>query len=336
MEIGRIDLDRRVLVVAEIGNNHEGDSDTAHRLVRAAADAGADAVKLQTFRTEHFASPSDPERFERLRSFELDRADIESLQRLASSLGLLFVSTPLDLDSAAFLEPLVDAYKIASADNLFYPLLELVAATGKPVIVSAGLSSTERIERSVAFLRRQWSAAGLEERLAVLHCVSSYPAPPESVNLASIGFLREQLGCPVGYSDHTLGIEVCELAVAAGARVVEKHFTLDKQASDFRDHQLSADPDDLRQLVERIRRVEEIVGSPGKAVQPAEAELEPLVARSLVAAADLPAGHVLERCDLAWTRPGGGLAPGEEGRVLGKALLAARHLGERILPGDVG
>lgn len=335
MHIGRFDLDRRVLVVAEIGNNHEGDTEIAHRLVREAASAGADAVKLQTFRTEHFLGPSDAARFARYRSFELDQPEIESLRQLASSLGLLFVSTPLDLDSAALLEPLVDAYKIASADNLFFPLLEQIAATGKPVIVSAGLSSAERIEQSIAYLRGQWAAAGTEERLVVLHCVSSYPAEPESVNLATIGYLNELLGCTVGYSDHTIGIEVCELAVAAGARVIEKHFTLDKHASDFRDHQLSADPDDLRRLVERIRRAEKIVGSPGKVVQPAEAELEPLVARSLTAAADLPAGHVLERSDLAWTRPGGGMAPGDESRVLGKTLLAAHGLGERILPTDV-
>ena len=205
------------------------------------------------------------------------------------------------------------------------------AATGKPVIVSAGLSSTERIERSVAFLRAQWSAAGLEERLAVLHCVSSYPAAPESVNLATIGFLQERLGCTVGYSDHTIGIEVCELAVAAGARVVEKHFTLDKQASDFRDHQLSADPDDLRQLVERIRRVEEIVGSPGKAVQ-RRGGARAAGPQSLVAAAAFrrPRPRAVR---LAWTRRAG--AGARRGRpVLGRRC-GARRLGERI-PGDVG
>jgi sialic acid synthase SpsE len=331
MRIGSVDLDEHVLVIAEIGNNHEGDPAVAERMVREAAAAGADAVKLQVFRTELFTSPDDAARFERLRSFELSREAVLRLHDVAREVGVLFIATPLDLDSAAFLEPLVDAFKIASSDNLFFPLLEAAAGSGKPVVVSVGLSDAERAERSVSFLRRH----GADGRLLVLHCTTSYPAAPEHANLASIGYLRDRLACPVGYSDHTLGTEVCELAVAAGAEALEKHFTLDKQTSDFRDHQLAADPPELRRLVERVRAIEIVRGRSGKPVHPEEEALADAVGRSIVARRDLPPQTELTWSDLAWTRPAGGLAPGDEDRVLGRRLAVARRQGERILPGDV-
>jgi sialic acid synthase SpsE len=331
MRIGNVGLDERVLVIAEIGNNHEGDPVAAERMVREAAAAGADAVKLQVFRTELFTAPTDPARFARMQGFELSREVVRHLHDVAREVGVLFVATPLDLDSAAFLAPLVDAFKVASSDNLFFPLLEAVAASGKPVIVSAGLADAERMERSVAVLREH----GADGRILVLHCTTAYPAPPEHANLASIAYLRERLGVPVGYSDHTLGIEVCELAVAAGAVALEKHFTLDKQTSDFRDHQLSADPPELRALVERVRFVEAVRGRPGKLVHPEELALAEAVGRSIVAGHDLAAGTVLAREDLAWTRPAGGLAPGQEDLVVGRRLVSARALGERIGVEDV-
>jgi N,N'-diacetyllegionaminate synthase len=335
MRIGNVDLNERVLVIAEIGNNHEGDADSAAALVRAAAAAGADAVKLQTFRTEQFISRETPERFDQLERFRLADEVVVGLHAIAQESGLLFLSTPLDLDSARFLEPLVDAYKIASSDNTFFPLLETVAATGKPVVVSAGLSDLDKIRSGVRFVQEQWESRDTEQELLVLHCVTAYPAEPEDVNLAAIGYLADELECSVGYSDHTLGIETCELAVAAGARAIEKHFTLDKERSTFRDHQLSADPEDFRRLVERVRHIEQILGTRGKRVQPSEEALAPAVARSTVAGADLPLGHVVGAEDLMWTRPGGGLAPGEEHVLLGRILRRDVTLGERILPQDV-
>lgn len=331
MRIGAMDLDARVLVIAEIGNNHEGDAAAAEQMVREAAAAGADAVKLQVFRTELFTAPADPDRFARLRGFELAPETVVHLHDVAREVGVLFIATPLDLPSAELLKPLVDAYKIASSDSLFFPLLERVAASGKPVIVSAGLADAARMERSVAVLR----AHGADDRIVVLHCTTAYPAPPEHANLASISFLRERLGVPIGYSDHTLGIEVCRLAVAAGAVVVEKHFTLDKQTSDFRDHQLSADPAELRALVDAVRAVEVIRGTPGKPVHAEELALEQAVTRSIVAGRDLEAGTELSFADLAWTRPAGGLAPGQEDQLLSRRLAVARALGERIGPEDL-
>lgn len=335
MRIGDIDTSNRVVVMAEIGNNHEGSAERAQELVRAAAASGADAVKLQVFRTELFADRNDERRFAQLRSFELSREETAGLIDLARSLGLAVAATPLDLDSAAFLEPLVDAYKIASGDNLFLPLLGTVAATDKPIVISSGLSDLARIERSVGYLRERLAAHGHPERIAVLHCVTSYPADPVDANLASIPYLRDRLGCTVGWSDHMLGNEVAELAVAVGARIVEKHFTLDHNMSDFRDHQLSAEPDEFRALVERIRSIEATVGEPAKTVQEAEEPLRAPVGRSPVAAADLAPGHTLERADIAWVRPAGELGPEDEPRLVGRRLRERAVAGQPLRLDDL-
>ncbi|HJO04533.1 MAG TPA: N-acetylneuraminate synthase family protein [Acidobacteriota bacterium] len=336
MHIGSINVNQTVVVVAEIGNNHEGDIALAEQLVRAAADSGADAVKFQTFRTEHYVSRSDTARYERLKRFELQHAHFESLAALARSLGLLFIATPFDLHSAAELEPLVDAYKIASGDNTFYPLLDAVAATGKPLLISSGFSNLGILDRAVARVNMVWQRKGLTGSLALLHCVGAYPTPPDQANVLAIDVLAARYGCPVGYSDHTIGLDAAVVAVARGARIIEKHFTLDKNYSDFRDHQLSADPAELRELVTRIRAARLVLGSGDKQVQACEAPALAAVRRSIVAAADLPAGHVLEWGDLTWTRPAAGLPPGDEDELLGRPLIRSVTFGEALTGADVG
>lgn len=338
MRIGRFDTGERVLVVAEIGNNHEGDRAAAERLVREAAAAGADAVKFQVFRTEYFVSSRDEARFARLQSFELPFETFADLGELARSLGLLFIATPLDLESARFLMPRVDALKIASADNDFFPLLELAASSGCPLIVSAGLADLEQIARTKRAIEAGWDRAGVaaaSRQLAILHCVTSYPAPESDVHLASIELLARDLECTIGYSDHTLGIDACVAAVAAGARIIEKHFTLDKAYSAFRDHQLSADPPELRQLVAAVRRAALLRGRPEKVLRPSEAAHAQAVRRSIAAAADLPSGHEVALSDLMWIRPGTGLRPGDEPMILGRKLNKAIAFGEPILAADV-
>ncbi|HXN33598.1 MAG TPA: N-acetylneuraminate synthase family protein, partial [Polyangiaceae bacterium] len=314
MRIGAHDTSQKVLVVAEIGNNHEGSFGNAEKLVRAAAACGVDAVKFQTFRTKWFTSGADPARFERLRRFELSFDEFKALEGLARELGVLFVSTPLDLESAKFLEPLVDAFKIASGDNDFWALLDWVGRSPKPMIVSTGMSSLTEVERARDFVFARKPPADV----AFLHCVSAYPAPPEQVNLAAIPLLRERLGCTIGYSDHTLGVEAALASVALGARIIEKHFTLDKHFSDFRDHQLSADPDEMARIVKHIRAVERLVGKPEKRVQPAEEAVVSVARRSIAAAADLPRGHRLAIGDLTWLRPRNGLRPGDEEQIVGR------------------
>lgn len=332
MRIASHDLSERILIVAEIGNNHEGNFEIACRMVEAAADAGVDAVKFQTFQTRLFTSKADPARFERLSRFELSYDQFAALEQLARRRGLVFLSTPLDLESARFLEPLVDVFKVASGDNDFLPLIAQVCATGKPVIISTGLADLVHLQRIAAFAR----AAGADGRLAFLHCVCAYPAPPDEVNLKVIPVMASELGCPVGWSDHTLGPDACLAAAAIGARIIEKHFTLDKNFSAFRDHQLSADPPEMRQIVDRVRHVERLLGCATKTLQPSERANQSAVRRSIAAAAALPRGHRLRAEDLIWLRPAIGLPPGEEDRLIARALTRDVAEGEAITERDVG
>jgi N,N'-diacetyllegionaminate synthase len=322
----------RVLVVAEIGNNHEGRADVAAQLIDAAADAGADAVKFQTFQTRFFANPADEARYARLARFELPPEDFGTLSRRARKRGLLFVSTPLDLPSVDVLAPIVDAFKIASGDNDFLPLLDAVAATAVPLIISTGASDLETVRRAVDTVAQR---RGHREHVALLQCTSAYPAPPTEVHLAAIRTLASEFDCQAGYSDHTLGIEAAVAAVAAGARIVEKHFTLDKQFSDFRDHQLSADPCEMADMVTRIRRIEEMLGSSEKCVQPSERDMVPAIRRSIVAAEDLSKGQVISAANLMWLRPAGGLRPGEESKLIGGTLRRDVSRGAAITTADV-
>ena len=329
MKIADFDLDESVLVVAEIGNNHEGDPDVALELVRSAAAAGAGAVKFQTFTPEHYVRRSDRERFEMLSRFRLPPEDYERLAAAARDEGLLFLSTAFDLPSVGALEQLVDAYKIASGDITFIPLLEAIGRTGKPILLSTGASRLDEVDGALKALDRP-------DGVCLLHCTSSYPAPDEDANVAAVATLKERFGRPVGFSDHTLGNEAASLAVALGARVIEKHFTLDRNYSDFRDHAMSADPQQFRDLVDQIRATTIRLGDGDKDVRPSESETRSTIRRSVAAARDLPQGRVLAERDLTWVRPGSGIAPGEESRVVGRRLLTDLAQGDHITPEVLG
>jgi N,N'-diacetyllegionaminate synthase len=334
MKIGHVDLDRDVLVIAEIGNNHEGDLGLAEELIGLAARAGAQAVKFQTIVPERLVAPDQVQRLAQLRRFALDAAAHRRLAAVAAREGVMFLSTPFALEAVALLDPLVPAFKIASGDNDFVPLLETVAATGKPVILSTGMTDLVGAAAAAAPIERVWRARGIDPGLALLHCASVYPAAPADANLRAIAALAG-LGRPVGYSDHTLGIDAALAAVALGARVIEKHFTRSKTQSEFRDHALSAEPAELRELVERARRVAACLGDGNKRPVAGEAATALAARRSICAARDLPAGHSLRFEDLDWLRPAGGLPPGAEARILGRTLNVALPAGARILPGSV-
>lgn len=323
MKIGSVSLSKQVFVIAEIGNNHEGDLNVALDLVRLAAEAGADAVKFQTARADLFVSPADAARYERMKRFELGEAGFLKLRDAAHDAGLAFISTPLDMESARFLGPIVDAVKIASGDNTFVPLLRHAGACAKPVILSTGLADLGIVRRAVDVIEKAGRSAKGTHPLAILHCVSSYPTPPGDANLRAIGTLAASFDYTVGYSDHTLGIAAPVAAVAVGARIIEKHFTLDKAFSDFRDHALSADPNELAEMVALIRATEVMLGDGRKEPRQSELESGAAMRRSIAAARDLPAGHVIEADDLMWIRPGSGMAPGDEELIVGRRLTRA-------------
>lgn len=330
MKIGNFDLDKEILIIAEIGNNHEGSYTLAEEMIGVAAEAGAGAVKFQTIVPTKLVSATQKERVQQLTKFQLSYDEFEKLSRVAEQAGVLFLSTPFDLESAKFLNPLVPAFKIASGDNNFFPLLDVVARTGKPIIMSAGLTDLAQIKQSKAFIEQIWQTEHLTSELALLHCVVSYPTPPAEAHLLAIKTLH-QLGVTVGYSDHTIGLEAAVLAVALGARIIEKHFTLDKHYSDFRDHQLAADPAELAQLVRRVNEAVELLGDPQKRIYDSEQTIGDKARRSIVARRELAEGTVVSWDDLAWVRPGGGLVPGSEQLVVGKRLTQSLQEGDMIL-----
>jgi N,N'-diacetyllegionaminate synthase len=331
MKIGSVDISKDVLVIAEIGNNHEGDPALAEELIHLAAKAGAQAVKFQTILPEQLVMPDQTARLEQLRRFQLSAEVYRRLASVAKDCGVMFLSTPFALEAVDLLDPLVPAFKIASGDNNYTALLERVAATGKPVVLSTGMTTHDEAAAAIATFERVWRGRQVDPGLVVLHCVSAYPTPPEQANLRALATLAT-LGRPVGFSDHTLGINAAVAAVALGARVIEKHFTVSKTRSAFRDHALSAEPEELREMVARIQAVNQMLGDGIKRVMPDEAAVAQAARRSACAARDLPEGHVLEGQDVVCLRPAGGIAPDRVGTLMGRALVRAVRAGERLAP----
>ena len=327
-----------VFVIAEAGVNHNGSLDLALKLVDAAKSSGADAVKFQTFRADLLATRSahkaayqerttanSESQFQMLQRLELDEAAHRRLIEHCREVGIQFLSSPFDAQSADLLDAMdLPLYKIPSGEITNLPFLEHLAGKGRPLILSTGMSTLGEVEEAVELLK----TAGATE-LTLLHCVTEYPAPYADVNLRAMLTLKMAFGLPVGYSDHTPGIEIAIAAVALGAEVIEKHFTLDRSLPGP-DHAASLEPGELQQMVTAIRHVEAALGNGIKA--PAACELPNIsVARkSLVALRPLPAGHRLTAGDLDIKRPGNGLAPKMIPALIGRTLRAGLDKDEVI------
>jgi N-acetylneuraminate synthase/N,N'-diacetyllegionaminate synthase len=305
-------------LIAEVGINHGGKVSMALRMIEAAAKAGADAVKLQTFDTMKFLSRSS-EYFDVLRACELPRDGIVALAARARELGITLFSACFDEESANLWHDLdAPAFKIASGDITHLPLLRHIAAFGKPMIVSTGGTTMEEIAAALRAIRETDSAPPI----ALLHCVSNYPTKAEDANLACMAGLRAHFGCPVGFSDHTEGTAVAIAAAALGAELVEKHFTLDRGLPGP-DHAISAEPEELAALARALRMAQAAVGRSDK--MPVEAaDFIPLIRRSVTAAVDIPSDTPITRDMLAVKRPGTGIAPDDIEAVIGRR--AARDL----------
>ena len=330
MKIGSKDTQNATYIIAEIGNNHEGNFELACEMIGLAAEAGADAVKFQSIVPDRLVSARNKKRVKQLTRFQFSPEQFADLAGLADKHGVAFMSTPFDLAAVDYLDPLVPAFKIASGDNDFWPLIDRVVHTGKPLIISMGLGQSNNARRVIDFISASAVKHGLQiPDLALLHCVTSYPTPLEEAGLSGISTLA-RYGVTVGYSDHTLGIRAAELAVAAGARVIEKHFTIDKNHSAFHDHQISSDPTELKELVKSIRIIETMFVLSRTGCQDCEAGNEEAFRRSIAAARDLTAGHQVEWEDFCWVRPQTGLKPGQEDQVIGRVLTKPIGGGEHF------
>jgi sialic acid synthase SpsE len=331
MIINKINTDDKVFIIAEVGNNHEGSYSLAEELVGLAAETGVDAVKFQTFQTEYYVNQDDQNRFQMLKSFELKFEQFEKLAKLATKYNLSFMSTPFDINSAIFLSEIVDAIKIGSGENTFYPLIESVAQSGKPIIISTGMLNMNDINKAITVITEIWDQKNINGELGILHCVSSYPVKPKHANLMAIKTLIDSFDHTIGYSDHTLGMNAAIASVGLGARIIEKHFTVDKKFSDFRDHQLSSDPKEMKKMVNTIREIENMFGTGEKTTQESEKNSSVLMRRSIVAKNNLIKGHTLSSKDITWVRPGGGLSPGSESEIVGRKVHKDIDKGEKIL-----
>ena len=327
-----------VYFIAEAGVNHNGDLDVAEALIDAAADAGADAVKFQTFTAERLVTASartvDYQREsagvetqrEMLEQYELDRADHERLIAYADDREITLLSSPFDEQSASLLADLgLPAIKIGSGELTNTPLLAHVAELGRPMIVSTGMSTMAEVHTAREAIRD----VAPELPVAFMHCTSEYPAPMSAVNLRAMERMNAELPEPVGYSDHTTAVETPAMAVAAGARLLEKHFTLDRSLPGP-DHEASLEPGELASAVDLAHEAAVARGSPEK--QPTEGELEnrSAIRKSLHAASAVEAGQPLTAETLAIVRPADGLAPAEFQRVLGTRVTKSLQSGDPI------
>ncbi|MFN0058765.1 MAG: N-acetylneuraminate synthase [Planctomycetota bacterium] len=338
----RIALTEPTFVIAEAGVNHNGDLNVARKLIEVAHAAGADAVKFQTFTADDLVTADTPRaayqerntgsgasQQEMLRALELPFEAFRILKEHADAQGIVFLSTPHTEEAVRALAPLVSAFKIGSADLTNRLLLEEVAAHGKPMMLATGMADLTEVERALGWLR----ATGLRD-IVMMHCTSSYPCRFEDVNLDAMLTMRRTLDCLVGYSDHTLGIQVPIMAATLGAVVIEKHFTLDRTMAGP-DHAASLLPDEFAEMVRAVKQVARIRGEGRKNPVPAELANLPLVRKSLAARTALAAGTVLRREHLMTKRPATGIPPHEYAELLGRktrrsiaqgALLAREDL----------
>lgn len=321
-------MKNKVLIIAEAGVNHNGDINLAKKLVDAAAAAGVDYVKFQTFNAKKLVSKNAQKaEYQKANSTDAGESQLSMLQKLELSKkdhlvliayckanNINFLSTAFDMDSIEFLHELnIDLWKVPSGEITNLPYLRKIGSYGKPVIISTGMAEMSEIEDAIKVVK---TAGTKSEDITVLHCNTEYPTPMGDVNITAMNSIQKKLKVSVGYSDHTLGIEVPIAAVALGAVVIEKHFTLDK-TMDGPDHKASLDPKELKAMVSAIRNIENAMGTGIKAPSPSEAKNKPIARKSIVASMAIKEGEIFSERNLTIKRPGTGVSPMKWDDIIG-------------------
>ncbi len=318
----------KVLIIAEAGVNHNGDINLARQLIDKAKEAGADIIKFQTYNLDSivskFAEMADYQKDnmgmvesqkEMLKKITLPYEAFWELYKYCKNKDIQFLSTPFDIESIHFLNDMVPFWKIPSGEVTNYPYLVEIAKTGKPVVMSTGMCELQEIDEAIKVLKTNGTSD-----ITLLHCNTQYPTPYKDVNLRAMETLRNRYKVKVGYSDHTKGIEVPIAAVALGAEVIEKHFTLDKNLPGP-DHKASLEPKELAAMVSSIRNIEEALGSPNKTASNSERENIAIARKSIVAAMNIKKGEILTVDNLTTKRPGTGISPMRWNEVLGSKAI---------------
>jgi N,N'-diacetyllegionaminate synthase len=331
---------KRVFIIAEAGVNHNGDLEMARKLIESAAAAGADAVKFQTFKAVKLASrfapkaeyqklsnDADSSQLEMLKSLEMDEPAHRELISHCKAAGLKFLSSPFDLESIDLLHSLgLEIFKIPSGEITNLPYLRKIGGLGKKVILSTGMSDLGEIEDALNVLVKAGTLLG---QIAVLHCNTEYPTPMEDVNLKCIQTIAQAFQVRVGYSDHTLGIEVPAAAVALGASIIEKHLTLDRSLPGP-DHKASLVPQEFKAMVQAIRNIEKALGHSKKKPTASEIKNKSIARKSIVAAKDIRKGEVFSDKNLTIKRPGNGISPMRWDEVIGNIAMKNYKVDEPI------
>lgn len=329
---------RPCFIIAEAGVNHNGDRKLALEMIAAAREAGVDAVKFQSFKADELVTARADKaayqavntgqpgsQLEMLKAFELSWEDHLVYKEASEKAGLIFISTPFESRSLALLVKLkISALKLSSTDTTNLPYIQECASTGIPLIISTGMATMSEVRDAQTVLEKY--AAG---RYAILHCTTNYPALPEEINLKAMVSMGETLHCPVGYSDHTAGLGASPYAVALGACIIEKHFTMDRDLPGP-DHKASLLPGELKQLVSEIRTVEKMLGDGIKKPTASEKRMIPMVRKSIVAAVPIAAGTRLEAQHLAAKRPANGISPARWQETLGRVTTRALEKDEAL------
>jgi len=315
----------KCFIVAEIGVNHNGSLKLARKLIDSAKNAGADAVKFQTFKATRLVRQNAPQakyqkknfpsqsQYQMLKKLELSENDFKNISKYCAKKNIIFFSTPFDCESASFLNTLnIPAFKISSADITDLPLLKQIGKYKKPVILSTGMSTLKEIRQAVNTLK----TAG-NNKIALLHCTSNYPANYDELNIKSLETLKKTFNLPVGYSDHSIGYIASVIAVTLGASIIEKHFTIDKNLPGP-DHKASANPSEFKEMVKYIREAEKMLGDGNKQPSSNEKQIAPLVRKSIVSAQYIPAHTVIKPSMLTVKRPADGISPASLPKVIGK------------------
>ncbi len=325
---------KHTVIIAEAGVNHNGSIDIAKQLVDKAAEAGVDYVKFQTFKADKIVTKSarkadyqqknmnasDDSQYAMLKQLELSESQHEELIAYCRQKGVRFFSTAFDLESIDYLASLnLGLWKIPSGELTNYPYIKKIALFHEPVILSTGMSTMKEIEETVSVLTKY----GVNRnQITILHCNTEYPTPMEDVNLKAMQTIAHKFGVHIGYSDHTKGIEVPIAAVALGATVIEKHFTLDRNM-EGPDHKASLEPDELKNMVSAIRNIEKALGNGEKTVSASESENKTIARKSIVAARNIEKGELLTEENLTVKRPGNGISPMRWEEVLGTKAIKA-------------
>ena len=315
--------------IAEAGLNHNGQIDIAKKMIDDAYNAGADAIKFQTYKSENFLSESS-EYFDFFKNVELTFEDFKTLKKYADNCGITFLSTPFDFQSADFLEKIgVSAFKIASSDLTNIPLITHIAKMNLPMIISTGLGTFDEVDEVVNVCKSIGN-----EKIAILHCVADYPAKPEETNLDAIITMKEKYQFPIGYSDNGESTIVDEVAVSLGANIIEKHFTLDKKMNGP-DHSFSILPNDMKQLIDKFRLIEKIKGSDKKLPNNSEIKNKIAIRKSITCSKLIKCGEILSTDNIAIKRPGNGIEPKFWEQVIGKKAIRAISKDEIIKWDDI-